>query len=78
MTLSLRIIEVSYPNTHTVRLFSDLSAEKPAARISTSEAKMHQGRIIHIRNRNHDLKDKTSVLENTYVDFTDSLPFKVG
>lgn len=68
MTSSLIIVEVSYPNTHTLRLFSDirLSAGKPAAAISTSEAKTHQGRIIHIRNKNHDLKDKTSILEKTH------------
>lgn len=56
--------------THRVRLFSNLSAENPAAGISTSEAKMHQDRIIHIRNKKHDLKDKTSILENTHLDFT--------
>lgn len=44
--------------THRARLFSNLSAEKPAAGISTSEAKMHQDGIIHIRNKKHDLKDK--------------------
>lgn len=62
--------------THRVRLFSNLSAEKPATGISTSEAKTHQDRIIHIRNKKCDLKDKTSVLENIHIDFTVSLPLK--
>lgn len=50
--------------------------KKPAAGISISEAKMHQDWIIHIRNKKHNLKDKTSILENTHIDFTVSLPLK--
>lgn len=74
MTLSLIIIQVPYPNTHRVRLFRNLSAEKPAARIPTSEARMHQDRFIHNRNEKHNCKDRTSVLESTRIDFTVSLP----
>lgn len=52
-----------------------LSAEKSAAKISTTEGKMHQDRIIH-GNKKHHLENKTSILKNTHIDFIVSLPFK--
>lgn len=58
VTLSLIIIQVPYPNTHRVRLFSHLSAEKLAARIPTSEARMHQDKPFTIEMRNTTAKTK--------------------
>lgn len=58
-----------------MRLFSNLSAEKSTAEISATEGKMHQDRITH-RHKKHHLKAKTSILKNTHIDFTVSLPFK--
>lgn len=58
-----------------MKLFSNVSAAKSVAEISTTEGKMHQDRIIH-GNQKHPPENKTSILKNTHIDFTVSLPFK--
>lgn len=58
-----------------MRLISNLSDEKSAAEISTTEGKMHQDRITH-KHEEHHPKTKISILKNTHTDFTIGLPLK--